>query len=297
MFIKLLFQVISRIRYVRNVRSIRWEQVVQNYLLHFIKWKEIDYASSLYSNPNVPHNKIMWIYWKQGLNNAPEIVKKCINSAKRYCGEYEVIILTDDNINQYVRLPEHIENIYKNGKMTEAHHSDLIRLVLLINYGGVWSDATCYFTDTIPQYIAQNKFFMFSRDLLSGNTFPTICSNWFILSKPGNMLLTKTFNYLTEYYKHYEKPFDYFIFHLVLSMIVRNDKDCKRIWEEKPYICNMNPHVFFYSFARPYKEDEFKHILSSCFVHKLTYKIDKKMISKGHDQNIISTFIQSKENY
>ena len=138
---------------------------------------------------------------------------------------------------------------------------------------------------------------MFSRDLLSRNVFPTICSNWFILSKSGNMLLTKTFNYLTEYYKHYEKPIDYFIFHLVLSMIVKNDIDCKRIWEEKPYICNMNPHVFFFSFDKPYKEEEFKHILSSCFVHKLTYKIDPKLLSKGRDQNIISTFIQSKNNY
>ncbi len=293
MFIKLWLQVLSRIRYVRNVRSIRWEQVIQNYLKLFIKWKDIDSVSTLYFNPNVPQNKIIWVYWKQGMDNAPKMIKKCVNSVKDHCGNYEIIFLSEKNIREYVQLPSHIEKIYKAGKMKEAHHSDIIRLVLLIKYGGVWCDSTCYFSDEIPEYLRKSDFFMFSRDLLSGNVFPIICSNWFIMSKPNNKILSQTFNYLMEYYRHYNKPIDYFIFHHVLSIIVRKDAECRRIWDEKPYICNMNPHVLFFSFDRTYREDDYKHILSSCFVHKLTYKFDKGLLEKKSEENVLSHFISS----
>ena len=295
MFIKLIFHVISRLRYVRNVRSIRWEQVIQNYLKLFMKWKDIDSVSTLYFNPNVPHNKILWIYWKQGLDNAPEMVKKCVNSAKRHCGNYKIVFLSEKNIREYVQLPSHIEKLYMDGKIKEAQHSDLIRLVLLIKYGGIWCDSTCYFSDEIPEYLRNSDFFMFSRDLLSGNIFPIICSSWFITSKPGNKILSQTFNYMMEYYHHYSKPIDYFLFHHVLSIIVRKDSECRRIWDEKPYICNMDPHVFFFSFDRTYREDDYKHILSSCFVHKLTYKFDKKLLEKKSEENVLSHFISSED--
>lgn len=37
----------------------------------------------LFINNNVPKNSIIWTMWWQGLNDAPDIVKACINNLKR----------------------------------------------------------------------------------------------------------------------------------------------------------------------------------------------------------------------
>lgn len=43
--------------------------------------------------------------WWQGLDNAPEIVKACVDSVRRNAGNREVIIITDKNVREYVSFP------------------------------------------------------------------------------------------------------------------------------------------------------------------------------------------------
>ena len=45
-----------------------------------------------------------------------------------------------------------------------AHFTDIIRLALLYNYGGVWIDATILLTDYLPQEYFEMDYFMFQRD-------------------------------------------------------------------------------------------------------------------------------------
>ena len=39
----------------------------------------------------------IWICWWQGLENAPEIVKRCVASIQKHAGNHKIIMITDEN--------------------------------------------------------------------------------------------------------------------------------------------------------------------------------------------------------
>ncbi|MDE7095373.1 MAG: capsular polysaccharide synthesis protein, partial [Anaeroplasmataceae bacterium] len=56
--------------------------------------------------PHQISNKI-WVAWFQGEENAPILVKKCIESIRSSFPDREVVILTEDNFKEYVDIPEY----------------------------------------------------------------------------------------------------------------------------------------------------------------------------------------------
>ena len=70
-----------------------------------------DYRAPLPEVDLALKNKI-WMCWWQGLDNAPEIVKACVDSVRRNAGNREVIIITDKNVREYVSFPQCIRRIF-----------------------------------------------------------------------------------------------------------------------------------------------------------------------------------------
>lgn len=271
-FRQLFFKNFHRFLYLKRLNGVRSQWFVHNQLKKFIEWRNVEPTFNSVFNPSVRENQTIWVYWKQGLDSAPEIVKKCISSIKKQNDKYDIVVLDEKNLHNYVSLPDYIEHLHNKESIGEAAYSDLLRLQLCILYGGVWCDATCFFTKPIPDCIENADFFMFSRPLLQEYCSPIEGSNWFIKAKKNNSLLKMVRNFLFEYYKKYDFLMNYFLFHIVMGLLIHNDKDCSRIWENKPYLCNMNPHVLQFSFTQEYTKERLDNCLSSCFVHKLTYK-------------------------
>ena len=68
---------------------------------------EIDEFQSNYAD-NMPHdtsNKV-WVCWFQGLDNAPDLVKKCYKSLKQNLTDREIILITSDYMRDYVKFPK-----------------------------------------------------------------------------------------------------------------------------------------------------------------------------------------------
>ena len=285
-----LFRIASRFQSVAGLLQVRKERLLVRLLKRHLSWAEADW-SNLYRNPDVRKNKTIWVMWTQGLDAAPALVKKCCQSVAPYQGDYDVVVLTGENLSQYVRLPEHMEQLYRQKEMGEALHSDLIRAYLLTQYGGIWRDATCYQSADYPGYVLNSPFFMFSSNLLGGHLSPIVGSSWFIKAEAGNILLQKTFNYLCEYFKQNSKPHNYYIFHLVMTMLVQNDEACRQLWQEMPYVCNMNPHVFYFQWHKPYTAQGYAHLLNACFIHKLSYKYEPSLLQEP--ENMLKHFLIS----
>lgn len=234
-------------------------------------------------------NNTVWVYWNKGEENAPVLVKQCIQSIRAFANS-NVVVLNSVNVSNYIDLPSYIKELHDKGKIKEAFFSDLIRLNLLIMYGGIWMDATCYMTAPFPKYIEDASFFVFQSDLLNKET-PIYCSSWFIKSDSDNMLLTKLRNVLYSYLVRNTYLHDYYIFHLGLSALIDFDNSVKSIWENIPYVCNMNPHLLQFSFDKPYSENLLEHITKQSFVHKLTFKFDNKRMTG----NTLLEYILKKE--
>lgn len=86
-------------------------------------------------------NKNIFIYWNTGFEDAPFIVKFCLNLWERLKCDYTLHKIDDHNINDYLDM-KYIKEAYQFHKLTIQAQSDIIRLELLYRYGGIWTDAT-----------------------------------------------------------------------------------------------------------------------------------------------------------
>lgn len=89
-------------------------------------------------------NKIIWMCWFQGEHHhsMPELNQVCIKKWKLLNTDWEINILSYDTIEYY--LPEFHKIINNSPKRIIQHKSDLLRLLLLSKYGGVWVDSSVY---------------------------------------------------------------------------------------------------------------------------------------------------------
>ena len=288
----LLMKVYGKVRYLKEARNVQSLWASYHFINSYLKWKDNDQYVAVGKNESVRTNKTIWVYWKQGLDNAPDLVKKCVASVYKNAGSYDVIALDEKNLSQYIDLPDFINDKHDKGIIKEALFSDLLRISLIIHYGGVWCDATCFWTKPIPQFIEKTPFFMFSESLMMSNVTPIVGSSWFLKGEKDDIILYKTRNCLFNYWaKHNNLP-NYFIFHLMLSALVKTDEDCKAEWINIPYVCNMNPHVLQFHLSSPYVADAYDAYKDSCFVHKLTYKYDKTLLD-SNEENILQHFLNN----
>ncbi|WP_290236109.1 capsular polysaccharide synthesis protein, partial [Bacteroides acidifaciens] len=79
---------------------------------------------SSYHKESAPVKKV-WLCWWQGMDNAPDLVKKCYQSIKAHLTDWEIVIVTRDNYFQYVSFPEYIIRKWEIGIISNTHMSDL----------------------------------------------------------------------------------------------------------------------------------------------------------------------------
>ena len=220
----------------------------------------------------LPHgnsNKV-WFCWFQGLDNAPELVKVCHQSLKDNLKDKEIVVITEENYSDYVDFPDYIKEKYKKGIISRTHFSDLLRLQLLIQYGGTWIDSTVYCSGgEIPDYMLNSDLFLF-QDLKPGlDGHATAISNWFITSCQNNKLLLLTRDLLFEYWRKKNKLIDYFIFHDLMQLALEAYPED---WNKVVPFPNSIPHVLLLRLFEPYDKTIWEAITGVTPFHKLSYK-------------------------
>lgn len=121
---------------------------------HIFNECRYDKLSKVEKNKNV-----VWIFWWQGENQMPKLVKACYNSIiKNAPKNSEVILITKNNYTEYIDLPNFILDKFNAGIITITHFSDIIRTCLLCDYGGLWLDATIYLSCNLDSRIFDRPF-------------------------------------------------------------------------------------------------------------------------------------------
>ena len=224
-------------------------------------------------------DKIIWQYWAQGYDDIPEIVRTCLRSVDNYAGDYSLIRLTDANLSDYLDLPDFV--LRKRATYSLAHFSDLLRLILLKTYGGVWMDATIFMTGSIPQKWSESDFLVFRRDPHEpdykywrstyayyfgwAKGFRVNMLNSFIIAKKGDKTVSELCDLMLLWWKGHDNVPDYFFFQILYDVY-----DCH---EEFQLISDTLPHYLQQSINDPkfsimQREDIFKRFP----IHKLNYK-------------------------
>lgn len=221
---------------------------------------------------DLPEKETIWWCWLQGVENAPEIVKCCFSSVKKL-GK-KVVVLDENNIKEYVKLPEVIEEKYERGVISRTHYTDLLRLELLTEKGGLWVDATAWISgvNMISTVLEDEELFFFR----SGNVSEYIIfDSWFMQARKKSRILEATKQMLYSYWEKETELRHYFLMHLMMSLACRLYPD---EFAELPIFSNEPAHVLQHSFFDVFSERRWKHILMMSDVHKLTYKLDQKEI-------------------
>lgn len=284
-----LFKLRKKMYYIENkniLSRISEDNVYKKYEREYASLIERGIESS---SESVASNKI-WILWLQGEENAPELVKACINSIRKNFSGREIIVLSENNISEYISFPEHIERKWKEKKIGAAHYSDLVRIALLCKYGGMWVDATVLCTSaTVPKAFTDSPLFFFQAiDLIRKDREPILGSNWFISAYSNHPILMLTKELLYEYWKTNESVEHYFIFHIFFALAVRRYEE---EWKKIPVYNNQSPHTLQFELGNPYTKERWDEITSISSIHKLNHHNDYTGTGESFYHYIINTFI------
>jgi hypothetical protein len=145
------------------------------------------------ANYNVVPRKI-WSYWdnsdKSGTNKIPKSVKLCMESWKKHNPDYEIVLLTKKNFQGYVTIPDDIRN-HPHFNDSAARFSDLVRLYVLEEHGGIWVDASVLVKRPFdkwlfPRYAEFAGYYMGS--ITSDKKYPVL-ESWFLAANKNSRFI------------------------------------------------------------------------------------------------------------
>lgn len=228
--------------------------------------------------------RIIWQYWAQGYDSAPDVVRQCYASVDKWADGFTIIRLDDNNIQDYITLPEFITD--KLQYMSRAYFSDLLRLCILSQYGGLWLDATVFLSGMIPEYIYEGDFFLYQRDVEEKNKdyWKNVYAYYFGWGKGFRVNMLSSILYaskdsevirglcgimLYHWYKGSTSIPDYFFLQILFDVLIKEhfpDRNCRIVSDCKPHY--LQQLINDPDFTLATKEE----ILNSISLHKLTYK-------------------------
>lgn len=219
----------------------------------------------------------IWIFWYQGWESAPQIVKDCRCTTEKYIDneKYNVHYLTKDNYTSFVRFPKWIMDKVSAGTIDLTKFSDLLRATLLYGFGGIWMDATIFLTEQLDETISDWRYFTIKR--LPTHPMYNISrhqwSGFFMTTNTNGTLFYKELVILQmEYWRRQNYAMEYLLIDYQMALILRNHPDMAKEWKNIP---QNNTETLFLenNLNNKYNPDKWEDIIKGTGIFKLTYKI------------------------
>lgn len=152
----------------------------------------------------------IFVFWWDGFDTAPDIVKKCLQSVENNYGKFNIVKISKDNYMEYTDIDPLILKGFKDGRVSVQTFSDILRFNLLKNNGGMWIDATIFFLneyDLMGKLDENQSFntleFASSGEFLKYKGQTCSWSGFFIASKKNGMFVRIMDAIFREYFKKY----------------------------------------------------------------------------------------------
>jgi hypothetical protein len=146
---------------------------------------------------------IIWGYWAQGFEQAPEIVHIAVESWKKHRGDLQIRLLDFKTLPDWLDMSDLPQTF---DQLSHQKRANAIRLALLAKYGGIWLDSTVIVTRPLMPWVrkvqSENGLFFFQAN---GKDFKF--TNWFIAAAPGHRFIIEL---KREYWRYFSIPrFDF----------------------------------------------------------------------------------------
>lgn len=232
------------------------------------------YTDAVYTDEiTVADNRNIWVCWLQGADNMPDIVRVCYKSVVANADGREVVLITADNVEQYISIPDFIKDKVANGKMSRTHFADYIRIALLKNFGGLWIDATVFVTDKIN---IDCKLPFFSVKQHPDSIHFVSQYRWAVwilgCSKQcGAVMFDCLENLFLEYLKKKSFFIDFFLFDYFLAVMYDDIPYVKQLVDKCPFN-NPDAYLLASMLNDEYDSLAFAQLTADNTFHKLSWK-------------------------
>ena len=241
--------------------------------LHFDEFVE----NYNFTQDNLENNKIIWTLRWQGYDNVPEIVKYCLDESTFDC---------------YVQIPEYLKLKIKKGYISIANISDMIRVCLLSQYGGIWIDSTVFIHSSFKWDNFSKSYFTIKTGEMTDYS-PNVSKNrWKTFLLSGNSSLYEfTRDFFFEYFKKFDYVIDYLLIDYIFDIAFDTNIEIKKQMLELEST-NLNLFWLEKHFSEKFDGNIWDHISKETTIFKTTYKLDTKI--KCDSENYYSALIKNK---
>ena len=259
--------------------------------------------------------KKIWILWLQGEADMPFVVRNCYSSWKKQNSAYEVTLLTENNISDFIDVDGRILN---NPVITKQALSDIIRVLLLEKVGGVWVDATCFCTKPLDDWLPSAMTFDFYAFQKPG--VDRLISSWFLASVPKGALISAYKKKVMDYWlksdievqfggssgvtdannksmqrlrntdamswafinrfhieAYIKKTSPYFWFHYLFALVLHSDVKVKEAWFKQNSLSADIPHFLIFKGLNKLVTDDLNQYIdsNSAPLYKLNWRVEE----------------------
>jgi hypothetical protein len=191
----------------------------------------------------------IWLLWLQGWNSAPELVKLVRESWQFHNPDWEIVLLDQENIHQYIDIPNTILKFkrFPCFRITNAALSDIIRLKLLAQHGGVWADATMACLRPLDGWahdaVRPAGFWMYhGRDNGRGP------ASWFMMSEPGAYIPVEWDKQADLFWKAGTRSVAYHWMDMLFAKLAKTDPHFLEEWKRVPFLdCELPGEAHFFA--------------------------------------------------
>lgn len=246
---------------------------------------------------NIKYDNVIWTAWFQGAENMPPLIDRCISSFKKIKSK-NVIIIDKFNYKDYISLPDEIINKFESGNISFVAFSEIVRMELLANYGGLWLDATVYIDKEISDLLNDKAYLSLKSysNLNDGNVmgiFPV----YFIFAKTNVSGIKFIRDILLAYWLHFDDQIDYFLIDYIFKFTYRTNAEFKYMVDNNPLL-GIDRFLLKDMFDNEYNHtDSMKLQNNPVGVYKLSNKLKHKLDSSSGNETFYSMFMNDKKLY
>lgn len=243
------------------------------------------YIESFNYNETHDDDRIIWTMWLQGEEEAPYVVKKCIESMRNNLPDnYSLVVLDKGNLSTYISFPDFIIEKLKSGVITKTHFSDLVRAKLLATYGGIWMDSTVFVSKKLNDKELNRYPFYSSREESAVKSGNIANYRWcaFVLGGTNRRIFGLLDFLFEQYWKEHSYMIDYFLVDYFLNLIYMKDESSRESIDLLPV--NYNGDILRLQDSNLTDEQINEILDGNTYLYKMSYK---NQISENRIKEVI----------
>ncbi len=179
----------------------------------------------------------IYLLWLQGWSKAPWLQQKVLQSWRLNNPSWTINLIDNKNLKDYVNDIDYIYD--KRKKISPQAKSDIIRLSLLKNHGGVWADSTLLCMQPLDHWVfeALNPSGIWMYHGHGAGLYSDIGpASWFIVSEKNSYLIKKWKQSCDNFWIEKNFAKDYFWMDGLFKELIEKDLTFKSKWLKTPFI-------------------------------------------------------------